>query len=53
MDMDNTVVIAGGEGGMRGLNGNAKSTIKIKFLKKGNLGRGGNKVIFPIANMTT
>ena len=53
MDMDNSVVIAEGGGIIRRLNGNAKNTIKIKFLKKGNLGRGGNKVIFPIANMTT
>ena len=30
MDMDNSVVIAGGEG-IRGLNGNGKNTIKIKF----------------------
>ena len=28
MDMDNSVVIAGG--GIRGLNGNGKNTIKIK-----------------------
>ena len=32
MDMDNSVVIAGGLGDLRGLNGNGiKSTIKIKF----------------------
>ena len=30
MDMDNSVVIAGGED-IRGLNGNGKNTIKIKF----------------------
>ena len=28
MDVDNSVVIAGGEGGIRGLNGNGKNTIK-------------------------
>ena len=31
MDMDNSVVIAGREVGIRGLNGNGKNTIKIKF----------------------
>ena len=30
MDMDNSVVIAGG-GGIRGLKGNRKNTIKIKL----------------------
>ena len=30
MDMDNNVVIAGWERGIRGLNGNGKNTIKIK-----------------------
>ena len=30
MDTDNRVVIAGGEGSVRGLNGNGKNTIKIK-----------------------
>ena len=29
MDMDNSVVIAAGEGDIRGLNGNEKNTIKI------------------------
>ena len=33
MDMDNSVVIAGGEGDIRGLNGNEKNTIKIKLKK--------------------
>ena len=34
MDMDNTVVIAGGMGkGIRGLNDNGKNTIKIKINK--------------------
>ena len=28
MDVDNSVVIAGGEGGIRGLNVNGKNTIK-------------------------
>ena len=32
--MDNSVVIAGGGGGVRGLNGNGKNTIKIKLKKK-------------------
>ena len=32
MDMDNSVVIAGGRG-IRGLNGNGKNTIKIKLKK--------------------
>ena len=32
-DMDNSVVIAGGEGGITGLNVNGKNTVKIKFLK--------------------
>ena len=31
MDMDNNVVIAGGEQGLRELNGNGKNTIKIFF----------------------
>ena len=32
MDMDNSVVIAGGEKGIKGLNGNGKkNTIKIKI----------------------
>ena len=29
--MDNSVVIAGGEGDIRGLNGNRKNTINIKL----------------------
>ena len=33
MDMDHSVVIAGGMGGRRGVNGNGKNTIKIKFKK--------------------
>ena len=33
MDMDNSVMIAGGRG-IRGLNSNGESTIKIKFKKK-------------------
>ena len=33
MDMDNQVVIAGGEGCLRGLNGNGKNMIK-KFKSK-------------------
>ena len=28
MDMDNSIVIAGGEAGVRGINGNGKNTIK-------------------------
>ena len=32
--MDNNVVIAGWERGIRGLNGNGKNTIKIKLKKK-------------------
>ena len=32
VDMDNSMVIAGG-GGIRGLGGNGKNTIKIKFKK--------------------
>ena len=31
MDMDKSVVIAGGDGVRRGLNGNGKNTIKITF----------------------
>ena len=31
--MDNSVVIAGGEEGIRGLNGNGKNIIKIKKKK--------------------
>ena len=31
MDTDNSVAIAGGEEGVRGLNGNGKNTIKIFF----------------------
>ena len=38
MDLDNSVVIAGGEGGIRGLNSNGKNTMKITFLKKTTLG---------------
>ena len=34
MDMDNSVVIAGGEEGIRGLNGNGKNIIKIKKKEK-------------------
>ena len=30
IDMDNSAVIAGGEGAVRVLNGNGKNTIKIK-----------------------
>ena len=33
-DMGNNVVIAGGREGIRGLIGNGKNTVKIKFLKK-------------------
>ena len=32
-DMDNSVVIAGGRGSVRGLNGNGKNLRKIKFKK--------------------
>ena len=35
MDMDNSVVIAGREVGIRGLNGNGKNATEIKFLKNG------------------
>ena len=31
LDMDNSVVIVGGNGDIRGLNGNGKNTIKIFF----------------------
>ena len=34
LDMHNSVVIAGGEGGIRGLSGNGKNTTKIKLFKK-------------------
>ena len=34
MDMDNSVVTAGG-GGIRGLNDNGKNTIKMRFTKRG------------------
>ena len=34
MDMDNSVVIAGVEGALRGQNGNGKNTIKIKKINK-------------------
>ena len=34
MDTDNSVAIAGGEEGVRGLNGNGKNTIKIFFFFK-------------------
>ena len=34
MDMDNSVVIAGGEGDIRELNSNGKNTIKITYKNK-------------------
>ena len=33
MDVDNSVVTAGGEESIRGLNGNGKNTIRIKLRK--------------------
>ena len=32
MDVDNSVVIAGGKRGIREINGNGKNTIKITFI---------------------
>ena len=36
MDMDKSVVIAGGRGVKRGISGNGKNTIKIKIKEKTN-----------------
>ena len=33
MDVDNSVATAGGEGDIRGLNGNGKNTIRVKLRK--------------------